>query len=183
MSLPLDDRLLGAIEEIGPTRWSGLTCRHTAPGRDALSGMGALLFGGRWNPPNLVPTLYLADTEQTCRAEFVRMAQGQGNGVSSFLPRDLHQIDVTDVALVDLSTPAQLEQVGLRVHEVAQDDWAPCQRVGGAVHLLGHAGLLAPSATGLGHVVCLFEGRAKARVKLVETRPLSASSRKGVSET
>ena len=74
MTEPLDERLLDAVNSIGPTAWSGRTFRYTTRRRDPLSGEGARLHGGRWNPPNLFPVIYLAVPEATCMREVAKAA-------------------------------------------------------------------------------------------------------------
>jgi len=49
--------------------------------------------------------------------------------------------------------------VGLSVDDIADDDWTACQAVGQAAYFLGHDGLIAPSATGQGLVIAVFESR------------------------
>ncbi len=44
--------------------------------------------------------------------------------------------------------------------DVADDDWTACQAVGHAAWFLGLDGVLAPSASGRGHVLAAFETRA-----------------------
>ena len=39
---------------------------------------------------------------------------------------------------------------------IASNDLAPCQAVGGAAHHLGREGVIAPSATGAGTVLTVF---------------------------
>lgn len=147
--------------------WTGLAFRHTAPGRNGLSGAGARIYGGRWNPPNLVSTIYLSQPRTACVAEFHRMAQGQARGPSSFLPRTVHRINVTDLLVVDL-TGDGLGDVGLDINDIGADDRSPCQLVGEAAHFLGAAGVVAPSATGLGLTIAVFETRVRGQLVIVD---------------
>jgi RES domain-containing protein len=84
------------------------------------------------------------------------MAAGQGAGVDSFLPRDLHLIEVGGLQVVDLRAPNALLAVGLTLRDLSDPDWAVCQRVGDAADTLGLGGVLAPSATGVGDVLAVF---------------------------
>jgi RES domain-containing protein len=166
--------IVEAVSELGGTTWSGVTFRHTAPEREPLSGAGALIFGGRWNPPGLVPTIYLAFPEEACVAEFKRMAEGQGRGPDSFLPRDLHLIDVSELNVLDLTAESSLRRLHLSMADIAGEDWTKCQKVGEAAHLLGLQGILAPSATSLGFVIAAFETNLQRGQLIVrETRALT----------
>ena len=112
------------------------------------------MTGGRWNPPG-TEALYLARPISTCRAEFLRMAHGQGRGPESFLPRRVHIIAVTNLAVVDLRSDEALLSVGLDRNAIG-GNWGPCQAVGDAADTLGLGGLLVPSATGSGEVLAVF---------------------------
>ena len=158
---------------MGAAPWSGVAFRHTAPEREALSGSGSFIFGGRWNPPDLVPTIYLALPEEACVAEFLRMAEGQGRGAQSFLPRDLHVIDVNALNVLDLTAEAALRAIGLSMGDIASEDWSTCQAVGQTAHYLGMQGIVAPSATGVGLVIAAFEPAInRGQIVVRETRPL-----------
>lgn len=175
MSLEPSEELLAAVDGIGTTTWGGSTWRHTAPNRNPLSGEGARLFGGRWNPPDLASTLYLSTNDDGCIAEFRRMAAGQGKGPASFLPRRISQLDVTGVEVVDLRLVANQQVVGLEVDDLTSDDWSACQLVGAAAHFLRADGLIAPSATALGDTLVLFEGRLDGNaVKVIDSYVMPA---------
>lgn len=147
--------------------------RHTSPGRDPLSGSGAQQFGGRWNRAGGSAAVYLADSLQTCVAEFRRMAAGQGRGIASFLPRDLHHVALTGVRVVDLTAAGALNTASLSLSDITASDWTKCQQVGEAAALAGFAGLRVPSATGDGHVIVLFEAHVpKNRIHIVRTEQL-----------
>ena len=88
------------------------------------------------------------------------MSEGQARGVESFLPRWLHELSVRDLRVVDLRTDEALAIVGLDQDALVHDDWARCQAVGQAVDYLGFGGLLAPSATGHGFVLAVYERHA-----------------------
>jgi RES domain-containing protein len=143
-----------ALDVIGPTSIDGVFYRHTSERRDPLSGEGARITGGRWNPPG-TEALYLTRPISTCRAEFLRMAEGQGRGPKSFLPRRVHTIAVTNLAVVDLRSDETLQSVGLDRTAIG-GNWGPCQAVGDAADTLGLGGLLVPSATGAGEVLAVF---------------------------
>lgn len=135
--MPAPSELCTAIDALGDTPFTLTAFRHTAPGRDPLSGTGARLFGGRWNPRDRAATIYLAEPIESCIGEFLRMADGQGKGAASFLTRDVHSIGLDGVRLIDLRTEAALNSVCLALTDIASEYWEPCQSVGAAIELLG----------------------------------------------
>jgi hypothetical protein len=50
-----------------------------------------------------------------------------------------------------------LDAVGLTPEDLDDDDWTACQVVGNAVQYLGYTALFAPSATGVGDVIAVYE--------------------------
>lgn len=147
--------LAQAVDELGQSTWTGTGYRHTSPRRNALAGAGAAISGGRWNPTG-ISTVYLASTKETCLAEFRRMADGQGRGASSFLPWTLHTITVTGLAVLDLTSAEALAAVDLAAADLV-GPWPACQAVGAAAQFLGLSGVVAPSSTGSGVVIAVFE--------------------------
>ncbi|WP_110853793.1 RES domain-containing protein [Georgenia satyanarayanai] len=163
MTPTLDEELVQRVNDLGPTPWSGTTYRHVAGQRDPLSGAGARIFGGRWNPPGVFGAIYLAHPVAACMAELARMASSQDLTVSDFLRarggRTLHTIDVRELSVLDLRTEAAQAQVGLELTDITDEDRTACQAVGHAAHFLGLGGVLTPSATGVGLVLTAFESR------------------------
>lgn len=140
-----------------PATSLGATCwRHIRHGRDPLSGAGARALGGRWNPPDSFPVLYLATDKDTVTAEFRRLAKRQGLGVESFLPRAMYEYDVALTTLLDVTDSATRDAVSLTLDDIAADELSACQAVGEAAYACQRSGVIAPSATGSGTVVAVF---------------------------
>ena len=160
----LDEDLVQRVDQLGQAHWSGQTHRYTAAKRDPLSGAGARLFGGRWNPKDIFATVYLAVPLNACLGEVSRTAASQGTTPEVLLQADyrLHTIDVSEIPVLDLRSDEALTHVGLTRSDLEDPDWTACQSVGNAAWFLGHAGVLAPSATGEGNVLAAFETRASA---------------------
>lgn len=76
MTQSLDEDLVQRVNDLGSTPWTGTCYRHVAGQRDPLSGVGARLKGGRWNPPG-ISTVYLALPAMACMAELDRLAESQ----------------------------------------------------------------------------------------------------------
>ena len=160
MSNGVDEQLLDAINAIGPTTWSGRLFRYTTARRDPLSGEGARLHGGRWNPPDLFPVIYLAVPEATCMRELEKAAADNHIDVATQLqvPFRLHTIRVEDIPVLDLRNGDTQAILGLEPSDFA-GPWDACQPIGHAAWFLEFAGVLAPSATGAGLTLALFEHR------------------------
>lgn len=161
MISPLDEEVVQRVNDLGSSLWSGVAHRHTSAGRDPLSGVGARLNGGRWNPRDLCSTVYLAQPLRACLAELDRLAEASGTTTTQLLraPRALHTVEVKQAPLLDLRTENALGYVGLSLDDIRDDDWTACQAVGHAAYFLEMAGVVAPSATGEGLVIALFETR------------------------
>lgn len=164
MSPDLNEALVDRVNSLGSVEWSGQGHRFTAARREALSGEGARRFGGRWNPPGIFPTIYLAQPVSTCLRELDRQAAAQSIPPKEMLtvPYVLHTINVSSLAVLDLRLPSAQEHVGLDPEDMTGDDLAACQAVGHAAWFLDMAGVVAPSATGNGLVIAVFEHRAQA---------------------
>lgn len=169
-----DEDLVDRVNELEITPWTGVAFRHTATGRDPLSGEGSRMNGARWNPPGW-PTIYMAQPEKSCMAELARSADRGGFPLSGILRRgrELHTLELDHLPIIDLTSADAMDHVGLTIEDVEDDDWTACQAVGQAAHFLGIVGVAALSATGIGVVIAAFEDRVKTgQVSLIETVPL-----------
>ena len=148
--------LVTAVDEQAPVSFSGSAFRHVARGRDPRSTTGARIHGGRWNPPETFPALYLGLDVATVVDEFHRLARRQALAPEAFLPRELHRFDVRLVAVLDLRADLARDALGLDERALKADDASVCRAVGSAAHSLGLEALIAPSAAGKGTVLAVF---------------------------
>jgi RES domain-containing protein len=155
--------LVGALGRVPGLAVSGLAYRHVAEQRSALSGEGARITGGRWNPQGSFAVLYLGMSRTVVLAEFERLAHRQGLAVTSFLPRVFYTYEVVLERVLDLRVPAVLDTTHLDEEALRADDPSRCQAVGEAAHVGGFEAILAPSATGRGDVLAVFVGAMSAR--------------------
>jgi RES domain-containing protein len=172
----IDQKLLARIDAIEPAPFAGEAFRHLAHDHHPLSGIGAQIHGGRWNPPESFSTLYLALDRETTIREFYRLAKRQGRDPEDFLPRRLYRYDIALAALLDLRDPAIRAALQLDDLELRSNDPAKCQQIGESAHHLGLEGILAPSATGEGAVLAVFFDRlhADSQVRDRDYEPWSA---------
>jgi RES domain-containing protein len=150
---------VAALDGLAATDYEGRAYRHISIGRAALSGEGARLHGGRWNPPRSFAVLYLALDHATVVREFQRLATKQALSPQDFLPRDLLEYELRLQHVIDLRLDAHAEALGLDGGDMAADDPRSCQLVGEAAHHAGFEALLAPSATGAGDIAAVFLDR------------------------
>jgi RES domain-containing protein len=150
--------LVGAIAKVTAVSWDGSAYRHVALGRSPLSGEGARLMGGRWNPRGSFAVLYLGLSEESVLAEFERFAARQGLTAESFLPRAFYTYEVSLSQVLDLRQPEVRQHVGLDDSDLTDDDLTACQAVGDAAHASGLEGILVPGATERGDVLAVFIG-------------------------
>lgn len=147
---------LAAIDRLGSVEFEGLCFRWTPPSRTPLSGVGARLTGGRWNPPG-ISTIYLAQPAEASAAEFLKIANAQPGGPEAFERPLLHTVEVSRLRALDLRREEHLLEVGLTLADVGDEDQADCQEIGHAASYLGLQGVLAPSATGVGIVIAVYD--------------------------
>ena len=151
-----DPDLVEKIDRLPRMPIATATYRHVTVGRPPLSGEGARIQGGRWNPPERFPTLYLALSKEVAVAEFQRMARLNGRALGDFLPRELYLIDVSLQVVVDLRSPGAVAALGMTTDELTGDDRRLTQALGDAAHYLSVEAILAPSAAGEGDVLAVF---------------------------
>lgn len=149
--------VVAAVSRLPAQPLSGTAFRHVAVGYQPLSGEGARVIGGRWNPPNSFPVLYLALDRETTKAEFLRLAAKQGRAPRDFLPRDLCSYEVRLQRVLDVRESEARRDIGLSSEP--DDDLVASQSVGEAAHLVGFETILAPSATGSGEILAVFLDR------------------------
>lgn len=165
-----DAKLVTQVGELAAVRFEGEALRHVAAAYDPLSGRGARIQGGRWNPAGSFAVLYLGLDRQTVIDEFHRLAQRQRRDPGDFLPRTLYRYDLVLQRLADLRDPASTDALGLDPADLRSDRLDACQRVGQAAFDAGREGLLAPSAAGAGTVLALFVDRIEPPSRIAPTR-------------
>ena len=148
-----DEELLARATTV---QLQGLAYRNQPPGFDPRSGAGARRRGGRFNPPNSFPVLYLALTPDTAAAELHRAAEGMGLPVSAVLPRELFRYDVDLTRVLDLRDQAVRDVLGVTLPELLAADRTRSHQIGEAASRLGIQALVCPSATGVGDILAVF---------------------------
>jgi len=162
-----DPDLVERLDGIPLRALSTPTYRHLSVGRQALSGEGARIQGGRWNPKESFPTLYVALTQEVVVAEFRRLAERSGRSPTDFLPRELYRIDVELQAVLDLTDPSTVRTLHVDPARFTADDLIASQAIGDAAHYLGIEAVLAPSAAGTGSVLAIYTDRLQPTSALV----------------
>jgi RES domain-containing protein len=163
---PLDSRALGRLPGLA---LSAVAYRNQAKGFDPRSGDGARRLGGRYNPPQSFPVLYLCLTRPCAVAELTRQAARQSLAVADLLPRELWEVRTDLDKVVDLRAGgAALSPLGLVTSDLTRDDFRVTREVGEAAHEHGFQAILAPSATGVDNVLAIFPDNLAGAVLHVE---------------
>lgn len=159
--MQFNDAVIDLVDQVGFTSWSGTAFRYTTRGRDPLSGAGAQAYGGRWNPRGEFPVIYLAVPETTCISELDRASEAASVTTQDRLDSglDFHTVTLEDLPVLDLRSASSLMHVGLSIEAICDPDWTACQSVGFAAWFLHASAVFAPSATGNGNVLAVFEHR------------------------
>lgn len=140
-----------------PTKpYRGEGFRHQTPKYDPLSGEGARRRGGRFNPPQSFPVLYLCTTRGCTVAEFLRAGGRLAIGPEGLLPRQLYRYDVQLDRILDLTDTSILEQLGLSAPDLVGEDLSPTRSVGESAHSLGLQAIRSRSATEKDDVLAVF---------------------------
>ena len=151
---------------------------------DPLDPAFAQRFGGRWNPPNSFPVLYLNEDVETARAQIHRMLEDSPVRpddldppyvlVTATLPsRQVVADAVTDVGLdaLDLPETYPLDPVGETIPH------ATCQHIGSEVKTQNLRGVHARSAAvanGTGRELAWFRARTSSKATPISSpRPFS----------
>lgn len=156
----MERRLIVAVSDAKVVRVEGVFQRHCSPDFDQLRGSPA---GGRWGPSGAYSVLYLGRPTPSVIVEAYRhLIEDDLDGLmrpEMVGPRNLLTCEVAVNDILDLRDPASLQRVGLSHVALTSDvgDYDACQRVAQAAHQLDLRGVIAPSSSGLGETLALFE--------------------------
>lgn len=137
-------------------RYEGRGWRHLSPRHDPLSGEGARINGGRFNPPGGFPVLYMCVTRPCAVAELRRFGERQPIGVEGLLPRHLYSYDIILDRVLDLTDAEVRATVGVGLEVLTGPNWTTCQELGTTAHALGVQAIVSPSATAVDDVLAVF---------------------------
>lgn len=144
---------------------------------DLISGEGSRLFGGRWNPPHLFPTVYLSFEVETAVAEYFARNRKEGLPDAQSLPLVLVGVSVRADRVLDLSLGAMrrlLRVSGRRMIEEPHGDGRESitQAIGRLARSAGFEGLKVPSAARRGGSnLVVFPDRLPAPDRMQPLRP------------
>ncbi|CAN5771327.1 hypothetical protein BH20ACT23_BH20ACT23_26940 [soil metagenome] len=145
-----------AIVALPAASYEGSGYRQQAPDFDPLSGEGARRQGGRFNPPDDFPVLYLCSTRACAVAEFNRAGNRLAIGPGGLLPRHLYRYDLRLDQIVDLTRSENLDQLGVSQSDLIGEELSITRSIGEGAHSLGMQAVRSPSAAGRDHVLALF---------------------------
>jgi RES domain-containing protein len=154
------------------TSFEGIAYRHVAPGYDPRSGLGARIHGGRFNPPDSFPVLYLCLTRPCVVAELNRAGERQTIGVAGLLPRVLYEYRVELTNVLDLRDAATQRALELTARQLIASDWHATQQLGVTAQATGIAAICSPSATGVDDTLAVVaDSAATERLDARELEP------------
>jgi RES domain-containing protein len=127
--------------------------RHTTA-KDIVSGEGAFIAGGRWNPIGEMKVVYLSQEPETATAESLEHFRYHHLPVSRALPKVIVAVAVRIDRLLDLTDRNVVAGLPIPMSELLAEDWralmvghaeAGAQAVGSAAFAAGIQGLKVPS--------------------------------------
>lgn len=130
--------------------------RNQTPGYNPRSGDGARRNGGRFNPPQSFPVVYLCSTRACAAAELTRQAARQGLRPDDLLPRELWRLEAELASILDLTDQDTLSHLSISLSDVVSDNLEVTQQLGEAAHEHGIQAIRSPSATGVDIVLAVF---------------------------
>ena len=135
----------------------GEAFRHMAARWDQpLSGEGARIRGGRFNPPDSFPVLYLCTTRPCTVAELQYLGDRLMLDVESLLPRVLFRYETSLDRVLDLTSDETLDHLGVTPTQIIGADLTIPRQIGESAHATGSQAIRAPSATGIDQVLAVF---------------------------
>lgn len=135
-----DPALLDQIESLGHQTFEGVVWRHMF---NELDPARANTRGARWNPTG-VAAIYASLERLTAIAEADFAIASQP--IRPRATRQLYQIQVELVAVVDLSGKGVLGKFHVTEADLASPDHGPCRNLGGACSWLQADGIKVPSS-------------------------------------
>ena len=155
----IDRTLAVSVAGCGTTTVAGEFFRHVSLNvDDPLSGSS---YGGRWGPEGTFPVLYLGRPLEAVVGEAYRHLVDPTEGMTGarVRPRRLVSCEVVVSKVLDLRDTSNVELVGLSQSDLVSPvgQYARCQRIAKAAHQLSLRGIIAPSATGFGETLALFD--------------------------
>jgi RES domain-containing protein len=149
-------------------------CVETTFAHDFVSGKGAQLHGGRWNPKGAFPAVYLCDSPETALAEYLARSRRMRLPDARVLPMVMAAVETRVSLALDLDAPqaAAVVQPFLtseKVHwrTIQHRREAVSQAIGRALHRLGlHALVVTSQARSNGHTIVLFPDRFSSKDRL-----------------
>ena len=147
--------------------------RVVASAFDPLRIEGSRLRGGRYNPPGEFGALYCSLEPATAAAEIARGRMARGIDPSA-VPEgslSLYDVEVSLDAVLDLTNPEILHQLGLSVEALKGGDLTIPRRLAQEARDTGYQAILAPSAAvpGAKNLV-LFLDRLSAPPRVLSSR-------------
>ena len=137
-----------------------------------LSGEGARIHGGRFNPPGSFPGLYLCTTRSCAVAELRYRGERLVIGVEGLLPRVLYRYEISLDRVLDLTSSETLDHLGVTTAQIISPDVGIPRLIGEAAYANGFQAIRAPSATGVDEVLAVFPellGSGRLLAELVES--------------
>lgn len=144
------------LAQVRPVQLEVDAYRQQSPGHDPRSGAGARQAGGRFNPPQSFPVLYLALSVETAAAELRRQAEAIGVTLDDALPRELFRYHVALTDVLDLTHPDVLQALEVTADQILADDRQVSRAIGEDALAAGFQAILAPSATDHGAVLAVL---------------------------
>jgi RES domain-containing protein len=156
-------RLREALAAVAAARWQGVLFRFAAPeyasSGDLLTGQGARVHGGRWNPPGSFAAVYGSLTPEVAMAETFAAARRHGIPDAELTPRVIAAARATLARVVDLTRDEIRGRLGVTAGRMVEEPWAELngrgeealtQAIGRAAHALLLEGLIVPSSASPG---------------------------------
>jgi RES domain-containing protein len=157
--------------------------RHTTAA-DIVSGIGAYIAGGRWNPTGEMKVVYLSREPETAMTEALEHFRYHNLPISQGLPKVMVAVAVRMDRLLDLTDSDVVRGLPIPMAELLAEDWralmasqveSGSQAIGAAASAAGIQGLTVlskPAATGVNLVVFPENFDRKCRLEVLNANEL-----------